>query len=625
MLKEKLLINSMQVKLMLLFFVFALAPLCALGMISIRTAEELILNMATNQIQQVAVDKAALLERWISERKADIEVIAGSSILRSLDSEQIAPYLELVRSKYKVYGEISVLTPEGKTICRTSGSESGFETMDLPTSPELGRMYMSDIRLSNDRKESYFSISAPLVGKSSERQGVVSASVGTRTILSVVLRVSLGKTGECYLVNRDGTFLAHKEPERILSENIAQSESFKNVFGVQNRRITYIDYRGIEVIGASMLIGGTDWALVVEQDRDEVFRDANELRSCIFLVISLSVIGALISAWLLARYVATPIRRLAKAANELAMGDFEAVHIEHTDRNDEVGLLYDAFAEMAGQLKDRQNKLEERVILSEAELKETDVKLKQTEEAAARSQQLASLGRLAAGVAHEIRTPLTSLKMFLQSLETEMEISGEYEEDFQVAMTQIKRMEATINRFLDFARPQDPLFAEVDVRELIENSMLVVGPRAKQQETIIRTRIADSLPLIRGDGKQLEEALLNLMVNGLEAVGFSGELILTAYTESYPVEKELREFIRIDIADTGPGIKEETIPNLFDPFFTTKPTGTGLGLSIVYATLRRHGGRVSVENRAGNGATFSLFIPVQFEGKPGEDGKDSDR
>lgn len=623
--RRTLLINNMQVKLMLLFLVFALAPLCAVGILSIRTAEELILRMATNQIEHVAADKAALLERWISERKADLEVIAGSSILRSMDSKQITPYLNLVRNKYNVYRDISVLSLNGSIVCRSPMSAPALEAGERSMHLETGRLSMSDISMSSDRKESYFRVSAPLVGDSGGPEGVVSASVGTGAILSSVLRVSLGETGECYLVNRDGTFLAHKEPGRILNENIAQSESFKNIFNAQKRRITYIDYRGVEVIGASMMVGGTDWALVVEQDRDEAFRSVGELRRYIVLVVSLSVFGALISAWLLSRYMATPIRRLSKAANALAGGEFERVHIEPTTRGDEVGLLYKAFGEMARQLQDRQQRLEEKVTRKEAELKETDVRLKQTQEAAARSQQLASLGQLAAGVAHEIRTPLTSLKMFLQSIESEMEISSEYEEDFQVAMGQIKRMEATINRFLDFARPQDPVFTEVDVRELIEDALLVVGPRAKHQETVVRTRIDDPLPCIRGDRKQLGEALLNLMVNGLEAVGLCGELSVTACANASLVENELREFVRVDVSDTGPGISAETIPSLFDPFFTTKSTGTGLGLSIVYTTLRRHGGRVGVESIAGKGATFSLLIPVRSEGMFEEDGKDTDR
>ena len=618
-------LNSLQLKLMLFFFILELVPLFGVGMLSIRTAEELILSMVTNQIEHIAMDKATLLERWISERKADLEVIAGSSILTSLDPEPIARYLELVRSKYNVYGQISVMTREGIPIYPQGEPARKLDARARLNLPEVGRLILSDIHLSPDRRESFFQISAPLVGSSGDLEGVVCASVGTGAILSAVLRVSLGETGECYLVNRDGTFLAHKEPARILTENIAQSESFKNVFGGSKRRISYIDYRGIEVIGASTMVAGTDWALVVEQDKEEAFHPVTELRQSISLMICLSLLGALLSAWLLSRYVATPIRRLSEAANSLARGAFGQVRLEPEHRRDEVGLLYDAFGEMARQLQEREQRLEEKVIRREAELMETDVRLKQTEEAAARSQQLAALGQLAAGVAHEIRTPLTSLKMFLQSIESEMALPSEYDEDFHVAMNQIRRMEATISRFLDFARPQAPVFSEVDVRDVVEDALLVARPRARQQETFIGTSIDDTLPRIWGDRKQLGEALLNLIVNGLEAVEARGELRVTVRRETAPADDGSEDLVRIDVADTGPGIPEEIVPSLFDPFFTTKSTGTGLGLSIVQSVVKRHGGRVDAASQPGQGAVFSLTLPARSQKTRTIDGKDTDR
>jgi two-component system, NtrC family, sensor kinase len=424
-------------------------------------------------------------------------------------------------------------------------------------------------------------------------------------------------------VNREGTFLAHKEPRRILRENIAQSESFKNIFNEAQDRITYIDYRGIEVMGASARVGGTDWALVVEQDKDEAFQETYRLKRYVYLVAALSAVGALSLAWLLSHYVVSPIRKLSLAADHLARGEFDRADIR-TDRADEIGVLYTAFGDMAKQLQERQHQLEQRMELTESELEETGVRLKETQQAAARSQQLASLGRLASGVAHEIRTPLTSLKLFLESVESEIAISPENEEDFQVALNQIKRMEATINRFLDFARPQDPVFSLIEVRDLIEESLLVIGPKARKQETIIEKAIRGPLPKIRGDRKQLGEALLNLMVNALEAVAHRGRLIIAADLEESQTAAGLGRRLRIDIGDTGPGIMAENIPRLFDPFFTTKATGAGLGLAIVASTVQRHGGEVMVRSTVGEGTTMSLFIPVETEPLIGEYGKDPD-
>ncbi|MCE5334790.1 MAG: HAMP domain-containing protein [Desulfobacteraceae bacterium] len=608
--------NNIQIKLMLLLFVFALVPLCIVGILSIGTAEELISRMADNTVRHLVSDRAALLEKWISERKADVHVIAGALDPESIDPRKVETYLDLVRRNYRVYSDISVISPEGEIICSTSratgphnpsnsGSEEWFKAS------LAGKLYLSDIDFDPAKMESFFRISAPLARTNGQPGGVVCATVGTEAILGAILKLSLGKTGECYLVNRNGTFLAHKEPDRILSQNIAQSKSFKNIFSPELRRQTYIDYRGIEVIGASARVAGTDWALVVEQDRDEAFRSADRLRNYMYSAVALTILGVLFSAWLLSLHVVDPIRRLSRAANDLALGDFDRVQLK-TVRRDEIGILYDAFAEMALQLHAREHSLEERVTQREAELNETDVRRKETQRAAARSQQLASLGRLAAGVAHEIRTPLTSLKLFVESVETETDISPECKEDFRIAKGQIRRMEATINRFLDFARPQEPVFTDLNIRELIEEALLVMMPKARQQETIVNTRLDSLIPTVRGDRKQLGEAFLNLMVNGLEALGNGGEIsVLVRKIDANGDDR--REFIRVDVADTGPGIEDKNLARLFDPFFTTKPTGSGLGLAIVGSTIQRHGGSVHVESSIGKGAVFSVFLPVSAE------------
>jgi signal transduction histidine kinase len=606
--KIPFLVSNLQIKVGFLFLLVALIPLGIVGTFSIRTAEDLIMNMVSNELENVATDKAALLERWISERRVDLQVVAGSSILKSMDAEQIAPYLELVQEKYGVYEGFVAISSDGELIVNTLGDHVNHRQEEWYEEPMAGKSYLSRISFNADRKQSVFRVSAPVVGDNGKVKGVVCATVGTRTILSIILRVSLGETGECYLVNGNGTFLAHKEPRRILTENIAQSGSFKNIFGGPDHRNIYSDYRGVEVLGASRRVADTDWYLVVEQDRDEAFRSADRLKRYVYLVLGFSACGAMIVAWLLSFYIVKPIRTLSKAADALAGGEFQAAAVK-TGRTDEIGVLYHAFQHMANRLQERQLGLKERADLTEEELRETDVRLKKTELAAERSERLAALGRLAAGVTHEIRTPLTSLKLFLESVRGEIEISPEYEEDFQIAMHQIRRIEATINRFLDFAKPQEPIFSTIDTAELIEDALLLVKPKTKHQQSRLKVMIDDTLPGIKGDRKQLGEVLLNLMVNALEAMPSQGTLTVSARLDRYELGGSPLECVRIDISDTGEGIQEKDISMLFDPFFTTKASGSGLGLAIVQATVRRHGGAVEVQSAEGKGTTFSVFLP----------------
>ncbi len=594
--------NNLQNRVMLLFLLCALVPLSIVGTFSIRTAEELITEMVSSQLENVADDKAALLDRWMSERKSDLKVVAGSSILRSMDPGQIAPYLQLVEDNYQVYQGFIVVSDNGEAVFDSFGKGRRFEQEEWYKESLEGRLYSSNIFLDPKASESVFYISAPIYDERGHIQGVTCATVGTGTILSIILRVALGETGECYLVDGDGAFLAHKDPKRILTDNIAQSESFKKIFGAERHKKIYTDYRNIEVLGTSRKVAGADWYLVVEQDRDEAFHETDRLKRYVYIATIFSIFGAVVLAWLLSFYVANPIRGLSEAAESLARGDFDNALVE-SNRSDEIGMLYNAFASMAKQLQARQHGLEERVDFQQAELKKTGL-------AAARSQQLAALGRLAAGVTHEIRTPVASLKLFLESAKAEIEISPEYEEDFEIAMGQIKRIEATINRFLNFAKPQEPLFSLINVKELIDEVLLVVRPKANQQETIVNVQIEGELPEIEGDRKQVGEAIVNLMVNSLEAMPHRGELTVSARLDRSGTTDGSTGRMLIKIADTGPGIDEAGFDRIFDPFFTTKASGTGLGLSIVQTIIRGHGGEILLENVPGKGAAFSLFLPM---------------
>jgi signal transduction histidine kinase len=467
---------------------------------------------------------------------------------------------------------------------------------------------MSHVRMESRGRGSVFDITTPIPGAGGTPQGEVRATVSTGSILADVLRVSLGQTGESYLVDGAGTFLAHKEPSRILRENIAQSESFSQIFGKTGRKSVYTDYRGIAVLGASRPVAGTDWFLVVEQDRDEAFAPSQQLKRKIYVVIAVSAAMVVFASWLLGYYVTAPVRKLSEAARSLAAGEFDhALAGASTERHDEIGQLYAAFADMARRLREHHYRLERRVGFTEEELRKADARLQNTLEAAARSEHLAALGRLASGVAHEIRTPLASLKLFLQSCREDMEDSPEDREDFCVAMRQVHRIEATINHFLQFARPREPVMTVVDFQRLVDEALEIVRPRAKQQNVAVVSSVAENLPRVEGDLRQLSECLVNLMVNALDVMACGGELQVLV-REASPDNGE--QGVRIDVSDTGPGIAPENLDRLFEPFFTTKAAGSGLGLPIVQNTVRSHGGVVRVRTIPGAGTTFSIHLPA---------------
>jgi two-component system NtrC family sensor kinase len=609
-------VNNLLLKMALGFLIVSLVPLGVVSVFALHTANRFIESLVSSQLENMAAEKQRLLERWIAERKADVEVVAASAPVGSMQPAQIAPYLRLVESQYLVYRRFVVADAGGQVVYDSAAGEPGAEAATVGgeawhKTAMGGDRYMSPVHVAGGQPGAVFLLAAPIAGPGGEPRGAVCATVASAAIAREVLSVSLGETGECYLVDRTGTFLAHKDPKRTLRDNIAQSESFTHIFERQDSQPVYRDYRGIRVLGASRSVAGTPWYLVVEQDEDEAFASSARLARRIYTAIALTVVGAIAFSGMLAYYVTAPVRALDQSARWLGAGDFVRALAElPRPRGDEIGTLRDAFEEMAHQLRERQARLEDRVSLTEAELERAGVRLENTIAAAARSEQLAALGRLASGVAHEIRTPLTSLKLYLQSVEEDVAVSPEQAEDFDVAMHEVARIEGTINHFLNFARPQEPVMGPIDFDRLVEDALVVVRPRANHQGVVVRPCVAKPLPPVNGDMRQLGEVLVNLLVNALEAMPEGGSLAIDVVADENGFAAGPRAWVRMDVTDSGPGIAPEDRELLFEPFFTTKATGSGLGLAIVRGTVERHGGIVRVRTGSGAGTTFSIFLPA---------------
>jgi signal transduction histidine kinase len=597
------LLTSLRTKVAIVFLLVALAPLGAGSVLAIRACNRLIVGLVSSQLDNLAAEKQELVERWMSERRADLELAADSAQLRGLQASQIGPFLRLLQEKYKVYRQFTVAAADGRIVYATDGASGSVADQAWHRKAITGEDYLSDVRLAPDGQEAVFHLATTVRGAQGRPLGTLCAEVSTRSIVARVLRVSLGKTGECYLVDRTGMFLAHQHPRRILKETIAQSGSFAHIFQSSQLGTIYTDYRGIAVLGASRAVQGTPWFVVVEQDRDEAFESADRLARAMWIGLFVTACVAIALSWAVAWYVVGPIRRLRDAAVILAHGEYEHAAVDaQTTRADEIGALAAAFREMAGDLGRLHAGLKQRLGLTEEQLRLSDAKLQETIAAAARSEHLAALGGLAAGMAHEIRTPLASLKLFLQAVAEELP-APEQTEDLQIALRQVRRIETTINHFLDFARPSVPQRTEVDFFRLVDDAIAVVRPRANHQRVQVDAVVAAGLPEVQGDVRQLTESLVNLLANAVDAMPSGGRLTIS-------VTADVGCGVRIEVGDTGPGIADEDLPRLFQPFFTTKPSGSGLGLAIVRNTIERHGGQVTVSSPPGQGTRFTIHLPM---------------
>lgn len=222
-----------------------------------------------------------------------------------------------------------------------------------------------------------------------------------------------------------------------------------------------------------------------------------------------------------------------------------------------------------------------------------------------RQSQLAALGQLAAGLAHELRNPLTAIKTLVEAARDSQTGASLDDRDLQVVDEELGRLDATLQAFLDYARPPRMVRKEVDLRDVVQRTVQLAAPRAERQSTQIDVRLPGSAALQTVDPEQLRQVLLNLLLNALDAVGNGGRVAIALNQPSADTPTQ------ISVEDTGPGIAPELLDQLFEPFISSKPSGSGLGLTISQRIVENHGGTLTAENRPEGGARLTVSLPPQ--------------
>ncbi len=244
------------------------------------------------------------------------------------------------------------------------------------------------------------------------------------------------------------------------------------------------------------------------------------------------------------------------------------------------------------------------------------IRLQKSQRDALRAEQLAALGQLAAGMAHELRNPLTSIKLLVQSA-AEQGASGVLEgRDLIILEQEIVRLERAIQLFLDFARPAKLQKQRFDLREVIENTVELVSKRAARQHVKLICQLSDRPLLIEADAEQIRQVTLNLLINSLDVLPGGGTIDITVDLPDNPRDAHTGDIsatvrrVLLQICDNGPGLPDSLVERIFEPFVSTKETGLGLGLSICRRIVEDHGGTIGAGNRAGGGAEFHVELPL---------------
>ena len=362
--------------------------------------------------------------------------------------------------------------------------------------------------------------------------------------------------------------------------------------GGPDSRGRYRNAMGVEVAGRRTAIPGLPWTQVTEVPVEDALRPLHTLRRASVYLAAVFVVIVVGAAWLVSRGIVAPVHRLVEATRRLGAGDRET-RVEGSPPN-EIGELGQAFNDMAAELSRASERVEE---LHRREIERAD--------------QLATVGELASGIAHEIRNPMVGISNGMDLVRRRIGADPGLEPIMDEVEREVERVQGAIRDLLAFARPAEPRLAPSDGNAIVERAFRLVQPSADKKGVVMDLRTDPDPPRLLVDGEMLRQAFVNVLLNAVQATPAGGRVSVSTKVGD-------GRFV-VQVADTGDGIPEEHREDVFKPFYTTRHSGTGLGLSVTREVIQRHGGLIGLLRGGGRGSVFEIQLPLPDDGE-GDDG-----
>ncbi|MDH4270505.1 MAG: cache domain-containing protein [Candidatus Aminicenantes bacterium] len=320
-------------------------------------------------------------------------------------------------------------------------------------------------------------------------------------------------------------------------------------------------------------------------------------------IAALCVVVLLVILFFITSSITNPLRRMVLGTNRIARGDLN--HRVRIGFRDEIGQLAHSFNQMTENLKLANENLIQWGKTLEKRVEERTKELREMQDYLLQSEKLRSLGKIAAGVAHEINNPLTSILINTHLMLERLEKSHVFYENLSLIADETARCTQIVKGLLEFARQNPPQKTFTNINELIERTSQLLENQASFQNIRISKDLNAGLPPLKLDRNKIQQVFWNLLLNACEAMPEGGQIAISSSLS------EDKKSIAVRFADSGVGIPKENITKLFDPFFTTKSSGTGLGLAVSYGIIEQHDGRIEVKSEVGRGTVFTLSFPVE--------------
>jgi len=554
-----------------------------------------IMDLTRLHVLSVAEARHAMISTWFNERIDDISALVSlpivTSEVESLNARRNslpAGVLEgILRSQAhgETYESLTVLDADWNILAESVPGLHANGDIATPAFRERIRntkeVYFGEAHIHEDHDVGVH-LGSTITNNSGETVGYLVGNLNITTSITSLLqeRSGLWQTGKAYIVDSDS---------RVLTEPFGNvtGTAFQAHGGASERKPragegirsvhVYEDFLAHEVIGVALPFQAYGWAVVVEIDTDESLEWVRTLlfRAVLLLIAVLAAVIS-VSIWL-SRLLGKPLTQLAAVTHRISEGyTHERLGPMNLEEAEEVRC---AFNRMLDELRDK-------------------------EEEIVRSATLATVGELTSRVVHEMRNPLSSVKMNFQALQRSVEQNPENQELADIAAGQLCRLECMLNELLQYGRPLELSWESVDVESLFNAVVADTREYSLERQIDIDIEIKPGVGQIWVDAEQFKRVMVNLVKNAVEASPIGGRVEIRAQSADSPNENVL-----IEVTDTGSGIRGEHHDMLFKPFFTTKSEGIGLGLANVKKIVSLHSGLISARNGRSAGAVFSVTIP----------------
>jgi signal transduction histidine kinase len=582
---------SLGVKLFVASALIVLVTGASIGVISFIEARQAIEQEASRHLLGVATERCARLELWFSERMRAASMESAPEIRLVIESCEIhraecpgilPPLTSFLEHKLALDSTLlfaSVFDQELNLLACAGSGIGDHAPVNLPevVSARGGKGAFGKLTLNDDNIPA-LNLAVPFPLNDGTSGILLQQFSSANTINPVLADISdLGEQGEAYLVDSDtimitpSRFEHHPMPLTHKMPLPPVLEALQGKTGV----MIYPGFVGGEVMGAYDWIPQTNWALIVEMDVREVFAPLRKILVDTMLAATVALAIMLSIVLLLARNWSRPLGALVSASHRVGKGDF-SIRIPDENRSDEIGSLVTDFNRMVQGLEDSRRQL-------------------------VQSEKLAAIGQLVAGVVHEMRNPLSSIKMNVQLLQRRLQEESSIRESLEIASGEVERLEKMLTELLDYSKPSSFKTVDFTAAELVERVRRVISEPAAASDVELLFTVAPEVHSLHGDLELIEQAVVNLLQNSIQACEKKGSVQLLISTQDGSTV--------LEITDNGRGMSSHVLDRLYDPFFTTRPDGVGLGMATVRKIVEGHNGILELESEVDRGTTARIVIP----------------